>query len=40
MGGTCTTQGNMRNEYNLLVGKPKRKILQINLGVGGRIILK
>jgi hypothetical protein len=25
MGGECSTHGDMRNSYNILVGKPERK---------------
>jgi hypothetical protein len=37
MGRTCSTHGEKRNAYRVLVGNPERKR---PLDVGGRIILK
>ena len=40
MGGGCGLQGEKRNMYRALVGKPKEKNHLVALGVFGRIILK
>jgi hypothetical protein len=40
MGGVCSTHGEMRNAYKVLVGKPEGKRPQEDIDVGGSIILK
>jgi hypothetical protein len=39
MGGACSTHGEMRNAFKILVGKPGRKRPSEDKGVDGRIIL-
>jgi hypothetical protein len=39
IGGPCSTNGEKRNAYKLLVGKPEGKSHQEDQDVGGRIIL-
>jgi hypothetical protein len=39
MGGTCRSMEEIRNEYNILIGKPEGKDHSEDLGVDGRIIL-
>jgi len=41
MDGTCSTNVDIRNPYNILVGKPEgNKNHSENLGIDGRIILE
>jgi hypothetical protein len=40
MGGTCSTHGEIRNAYEISVGKPEGKYHVEDLGVDGRIILE
>jgi hypothetical protein len=40
MGGSCSRNGEKRNEYRLLVGKPEGKRPLENQDVGGWIILR
>jgi hypothetical protein len=40
MGGACSTNGEKRNAYRLLVGKPERKGPQGRLRLGGCIKLR
>jgi hypothetical protein len=40
MGGACSTNGEKRNAYKILVGKPDGKNHQEDLDVDGRIILR
>jgi hypothetical protein len=41
MDGMCITQGEMRNDYKILVGKPQEKRHCLgDIGVDGKIILK
>jgi len=40
MGGSCRLNGEMRNSYKILVGKPERKDYFEELGVDGKIILE
>jgi hypothetical protein len=40
MGGPCSTNGEKRNAYRLLVGKPEGKRPLRNQDVGGWIILR
>jgi hypothetical protein len=40
MGKACSTNGEKRNAYSVLVGKPEEKRPLEDLDVGGRIILE
>jgi hypothetical protein len=40
MGGTCSSMGERRNVYRVLVGKPEGRDHLKNPGVDGRIILR
>jgi hypothetical protein len=40
MGETCSAHDEIRNAYEILVGKPKGRENLDDLGAGGKIILK
>ena len=40
MAGTCSTYGEKRGSYSVLVGKPEGKRSLGNIGVDGKMILK
>jgi hypothetical protein len=40
MVGACSTHGEKKNAYRILVGKPEGKRPTGRLNIGGRIILK